>query len=187
MRGHSGALPMEATAIATAVPGRTCGSCAMCCKLHHIPELEKPVGVWCRHVVRGRGCGIYDDRPASCRSFFCLWMLDPALGPEWKPERAKFVLHMQGNGVHLQVAVDRGFPNAWMKEPYFGALRRWAREGADRGRFVFVRTGPRLVAMLPGEERDLGEVGQDDDIVVSRRMTPAGYAYDVTIGRRPAP
>ena len=172
----------------TIVPGRACGTCAMCCKLPYIAELQKPVGVWCKHIVLGRGCGIYDERPHSCRSFFCLWMLNPTLGPEWKPERAKFMLHPQGNSGNLQVSVDQNFPTAWTKEPYYSEINRWAREGAERGSFVFVRIGARIIVVLPDGERDLGPVGQDDGIQVIRRMTPAGFEYAVEVVRRtPAP
>ena len=175
---------MERTERPSIVPGRACGSCAMCCKVLHVPELQKPVGEWCAHVLRGRGCGIYGDRPDSCRRYFCAWMLDRSLGPEWKPDRAKFLVHSQRNGANIQVSVDQNFPNAWRKEPYYAELQRRARAGAERGRFVFVRVGARLVVLLPDGERDLGPVSQDDDIRVTRRMTPAGFAYDVEIVAR---
>src|SRR4051794_3985517 len=47
------------------VPGRACGSCMMCCKVPYIKEFEKPAGVWCKHAVAGKGCGIYESRPGS--------------------------------------------------------------------------------------------------------------------------
>ena len=175
---------MEPGTLPEIVPGRACGSCAMCCKLPAIPELQKPLGVWCQHVARGKGCSIYGDRPASCRSFYCLWMQDRALGPEWKPDRAKFMLYLQANSTNLQVSVDQNFPNAWMKEPYRAQFMRWAREGAERGRFVFVRVGARVIALLPDGERDLGPVAQEDDIQVSRRMSAAGFEYAVEVVRR---
>jgi hypothetical protein len=165
----------------TIVPGRACGACAMCCKLQHIAELQKPIGVWCPHVVLGKGCGIYGERPGSCRQFFCLWMQDKDLGPEWKPDRAKFVLYLQRNSPNLQVAVDRNVPSAWRREPYRGRLARWAREGAEHGRFVFVRIGARVIVILPDGERDIGEVAQEDDIRIARRMTPAGFDYAVEV------
>ena len=99
------------------VPGRTCGTCMMCCKVPAIEEFAKPPGVWCRHAVSGKGCNIYADRPGSCRAFYCLWMQDASFGPEWKPEKAKFVVYVQRNGVNLQVAVDPSFPNAWTRPP----------------------------------------------------------------------
>ena len=158
----------------------------MCCKVPYIKEFDKPPGFWCRHAVSGRGCGIYGSHPVSCQTFYCSWMQDARLGPEWKPDRAKFVLHLQPNGVNLQVAVDPGFPNAWTRPPYYGHLKRWAQEGAERGAFVFVRVGQRMVAVLPDGDRDIGTVDLHDEVVVSRKLTAAGYAYDVAVKRRPS-
>lgn len=55
---------------------RECGGCTMCCKVMHVPELEKPAGIWCPHCAVGEGCGIYDERPKPCRDFECLWLQD---------------------------------------------------------------------------------------------------------------
>ena len=57
-------------------PGRECGTCTLCCKLIAVTALEKPPGTWCPHCVRGKGCGIYETRPAECRTFYCHWMLE---------------------------------------------------------------------------------------------------------------
>ena len=163
------------------VPGRACGTCMMCCKVPYIKEFEKPAGVWCKHAVPGKGCGIYDSRPGSCRAFYCLWMQDASFGPDWKPEKAKFVTYIQQNGVNMQVAVDPNFPNAWTREPYYGQIKQWAREGAEHGRFVFVRIGPRMIAVLPDREVDLGRVDPQDNITVARRPGPAGVTYEVEV------
>ena len=39
------------------------------------------------------GCGIYAERPASCRGFVCDWLVNPHLGDEWYPGRAKMFVH----------------------------------------------------------------------------------------------
>jgi hypothetical protein len=176
---------MEATDPQT-VPGRACGACMMCCKVPHIEEFDKPAGVWCKHAAPGKGCAIYAERPGSCRAFFCLWMQDASFGAEWKPDRAKFVTYVQGNGVNLQIAVDPAFPNAWRKEPYYGRIKQWARDGAEDGRFVYVRIGPRLIAVLPDGERDLGPVDPNDDIFVARKRDAAGFVYAIEVRKRAA-
>ena len=155
----------------------------MCCKVPYIKEFEKPPGVWCRHAVAGKGCGIYDHRPASCAAFYCLWMQDPSFGPEWKPDKAKFVVYIQANGSNLQIAVDPNFPNAWTKPPFFAQIKKWAVDGAERGEFVFVRIGGRMIAVLPDREVDMGMVAPEDRIVVSRRPGPAGLSYDCVVER----
>jgi hypothetical protein len=165
------------------VPGRACGTCMMCCKVPAIEEFAKPPGVWCRHAVSGKGCTIYAERPGSCRAFYCLWMLDASFGAEWKPERAKFVVYGQRNGANLQVAVDPSFPNAWARPPYEAQIRKWVASGAERGQFVFVRIGLRMIALLPDRDVDLGRVDALDEIMVSRRPGPAGLIYDVEVKR----
>ena len=68
------------------VPGRSCGTCTLCCKVFPVPDLAKPAGKWCQHCQPGKGCRIHETRPEVCRKFFCGWMVSPGLGPEWKPE-----------------------------------------------------------------------------------------------------
>ena len=34
------------------IPGRTCGTCTLCCKAVAVEELAKPIGDWCPHCVR---------------------------------------------------------------------------------------------------------------------------------------
>ena len=65
-------------------------------------------------------------------------------------------------------------------------IRQWVVDGAERGRFVFVRIGPRMIALLPGRDVDLGKVDSDDEIVVSRRPGAVGVVYDVEVKRQAA-
>jgi hypothetical protein len=177
---------METSPLPHLVPGRACGTCMMCCKVPAIEEFAKPPGVWCRHAVSGKGCAIYADRPGCCRAFYCSWMQDASFGPEWKPEKSKFVVYWQRNGANLQIAVDPSFPNAWTRAPYHARIRGWVTERAERGQFVFVRIGMRMIALLPDRDVDLGRVEGTDEIVVSRQPGPAGLAYDVEVKRAAA-
>ena len=92
------------------IPGRQCDSCTLCCKVMAVTELQKTRGTWCKHCSPGKGCGIYATRPAECRSFFCGWLLDPRLGPEWKPSRSKIVLTPTPDGNGIAFAAILGFP-----------------------------------------------------------------------------
>jgi hypothetical protein len=131
----------------------------MCCKVPPIPELEKPAGRWCSHAVTGKGCGIYESRPDVCRRFYCQWIVDPRLGPEWKPEKAKFVVFPDRDNKELiNVMVDPAFPDAWSKPPFFAAIKNWVTEGATLGRFVLVHVGARVTAVLPDRIVPLGAV-----------------------------
>jgi hypothetical protein len=159
------ATDAAALALSRVVPGRACGTCTLCCKVIAVEDFAKPPGVWCRHCVRGKGCGIYETRPTDCRTFFCEWMLTPSLGPEWKPERAKFALVI-GDGGHLTAFVDPGVPGAWRASPYFEMLKRWSLDGARAAppRVVTVRIGARVIVILPDREIDAGHVGADESV-----------------------
>lgn len=152
-----------ARAEARVVPGRACGTCTLCCKVIAVDDFNKPPGVWCSHCVRGKGCGIYETRPTDCRTFFCDWMTEPRLGPEWKPERSKFALVM-GEGGHITAFVDPGFPAAWRQAPYFDGLKRLAADGqrAQPMRIITVRVGARVTVVLPDREIEVGAIGPDE-------------------------
>jgi hypothetical protein len=87
--------------------GRTCGDCSLCCKLLEIsaeraPEVAKPAGQWCKNCVQP-GCSIYDRRPALCRDFKCMWLLDDRYGGvEAVAVRNDFGLAAPGLVVHCR-------------------------------------------------------------------------------------
>jgi hypothetical protein len=165
------------------VPGRACGSCTLCCKTVAVTELAKPAGIWCPHCQRSRGCAIYETRPAGCRDFYCEWMFSEKLGPEWKPDRAKFALMVTATG-HLAACIDPGFPSAWRRPPYYQTLWRWARERAEN-RYsswpgVDVWIGKHCIILLPDGEKDLGIVAADEEVRIDCRMTATGPVYAAT-------
>lgn len=109
---------------------RTCGTCNLCCKVLGIKELNKPTNQWCPHAKPKQGCGIYNDRPPSCRSFMCAWMGRPDLVPEFlKPDKVHgfFTTLVQGEGVALHL--DPGYPMAHQQQPLKGALDNIAEAG----------------------------------------------------------
>jgi len=64
-----------------------CGECTVCCRILRIAELDKPGMIPCQHLNEN-GCGIYADRPASCRGFECLWLASMSGKPELRPDRS---------------------------------------------------------------------------------------------------
>jgi hypothetical protein len=153
---------------------RSCGSCSVCCKVLGIETLGKPQGTWCPRCKIGIGCGDYDNRPQECRTFACLWLTQSFLGPEWKPERAGFVLAAEHGGARLVVYVDPGKPTAWRKEPYFRQIKAWAAAAAARRHQVIVFVNNRAVAVLPDREVDLGLLKPGDKVVSRERHDASG-------------
>lgn len=160
-------------------PGRACGSCTLCCKVYDVPSLGKPAGTWCSHCKPGRGCAIHDTRPQHCRSFYCLWMTQSWLGPEWKPDRAKMALSVDPATNFLFVQVDPGAAQAWRGEPYYRNLKQWAAGAVGRGRHVIVFHNKSATVILPDRDVPLGVMAAGDRIVTRERRTPAGTVLDV--------
>ena len=152
-------------ALKRVVAGRMCGTCTLCCKLIAVTEFNKPPGEWCPHVVRKGGCAIHATRPTGCRTFFCDWMTEKVLGPDWKPEKSKLVM-VTGEGGHITAFVDPGYPGAWRQAPYFAALKHLAAEGlrASPTRIITARIGTRVIVILPDREIDVGHVGPDESL-----------------------
>lgn len=79
---------------------RSCNGCTMCCRLLEVTELQKPRNRQCTHCAAGGGCTIYDTRPAACREFSCLWLLEQT--PEWMaPAETRVVLDRNTDGTIL--------------------------------------------------------------------------------------
>jgi hypothetical protein len=128
-----------------------------------IEELAKPVGSWCPHCRPGRGCLIYHNRPAECRSFSCLWLVNDLLDQRWKPSKSRFVLTTSEDGI--EVRCDPGYPEAWRKEPFRSEIQQWAISGETHDVTVVVIVGDRMILVTPEREFDLGIVGPDQRIV----------------------
>jgi Fe-S-cluster containining protein len=161
------------------VPGRSCGTCSLCCKVCPVPELGKPAGPWCAHCVPGSGCAVHPDRPPSCRQFFCAWRLDPNLGPEWKPEVCRFVLSREPAHQALTVMVDPGMPLAWKREPYYSRLKQFSEAAFRQDRKVLVNLKGTITVVLPDREVPIGELAPADEIAIWRD----GPAYGATLRR----
>jgi hypothetical protein len=148
------------------VSGRACGACTLCCKVLGIPEIDKPKGEWCQHCDIGRGCGIYSDRPAVCRAFHCGYLTMPALGAHWFPARSKMIITSEFEGEQIAIQVDPSRPTAWREQPYYGEIKQWARAAAKDLQQVVVCIAKRQIVILPDEDVDLGEIAQDERIVI---------------------
>ena len=153
------------TAPTKPLDGRSCGSCTLCCKIMGVPELNKPRGAWCVHCDVGSGCRIYADRPEECRSFLCGWLTNPRFGPEWKPDRSKIVITVDRDGNGLTFQCDRGFPQAWRKEPYHSQIMKLVAIAAEHDGMISVHSGQSLIAILPTGEFPVGQGDPSDEII----------------------
>lgn len=133
------------------VPGRSCGTCSMCCKLFDIDWLDrpKPAGRWCHHCRPGSGCAIWSSRPSPCATFFCMWRRLAALGDEWRPDRAGFIISQAQNAHQWNVTVDPTRPGAWEREPFRNQLSRTAGTALENGEVVVLRIGSRQLILSP--------------------------------------
>ncbi len=79
---------------------RKCGACTLCCTALAVPELDKKNGEPCIHITP-EGCGIYEDRPLSCRVFECAWLQGAGDGLHTRPDYTGGVLVGENdNGPH---------------------------------------------------------------------------------------
>jgi len=110
---------------------RSCGSCALCCRVMGVPEVKKD-WEWCPNCVPGRhACQIYSDRPERCRDFNCQWLIDLRFPEYWFPAKSKIVVDHKVEGEHAIVyfVVDPVVPGRWREEPYFSDIKQIARTG----------------------------------------------------------
>lgn len=50
-----------------------CNGCTACCSVLEIKELSKPANTTCSSCT-GKGCGVYDTRPETCKNFKCAYL-----------------------------------------------------------------------------------------------------------------
>jgi hypothetical protein len=157
------------------VPGRTCGTCTLCCKLFDVPDVPKPAGKWCQHCQPGKGCKIYDTRPDTCRKFLCGWLVSPGFGPEWKPERCKLIMQLLvvDDVFWVNAYVDEAYPAAWQRADIYKRLKQIAAGNPAVGNklnlVVRVQIGRRHIIVLPDRDVDAGILSADEELAVTAR------------------
>lgn len=157
--------------------GRACGQCTLCCKVPHIKELGKPRDRWCQHCDIGRGCRVYEERPAVCRGFYCDYLTQPMVGEHWYPARSKMILFTEPDGGRLAIYVDSARPGAWREQPYYREIKQWAAWAIRDMRQVVVVVGGRSIVILPDEDVDLGHVAENERISIREVMQGGRIKY----------
>jgi hypothetical protein len=99
-------------------PDRSCGECTACCQTLAVYDLEKPMWTRCTHLCpNGQGCGIYEERPHTCRQFHCVWRRGGLIADEdQRPDRL---------GVMFDAYIDlmTGEERVWAFPLWPGAMR----------------------------------------------------------------
>ena len=83
---------------------RSCGTCSLCCTVLRVDELDKRAGDDCVHQRGENGCGIYESRPAICRSYRCLWR-QGGLEDDERPDATGGIVDLETVGVGLRLAI----------------------------------------------------------------------------------
>ena len=117
--------------------------------------------------------------------FLCGWLANPDLSDEWRPERSKIVVTLEGGGRMVAAHVDPSQPNIWRRPFFLRKLKAWARLAERDDRLVLVRIGARALVIFPDHETDLGLMAEGDRIMTRKIATPQGparQAYKVQRG-----
>lgn len=87
-----------------------CGECSVCCTAKPVEALGKPEGLPCSRLrlEEGKGgCGRYQERPAFCKAYECVWRMGAIGGPEGRPDKLGILFDLEdthATGIHLLVA-----------------------------------------------------------------------------------
>ena len=160
------------------LPGRSCGTCTLCCKVLEITEIGKPRGTWCPNCNVGKSCKIYDHRPDECRTFYCGYLIAPFVTAEWWPAKSKIVLVSELGGKRLAAHVDPGRPRAWRDEPFYSMLKQWSVAAAENTSQVVVYIGNHAIVIFPDRDVDLGLVNADETVITIQQKTPMGLQLE---------
>ena len=100
----------------------------------------------------------HPDRPARCRSFECVWLMDPDMPHRFRPDQTQVVLDQDADGQRLIARCDVDNPRAWCREPMYGALKGYAAKTWGTGKLVMAVAGRQTWVISPRGDIALGEV-----------------------------
>ncbi len=100
-------------------PGRSCGSCDVCCVALTIdePQLQKLQGHRCPNLQHDHLCRIYEARPQTCRAFYCGWRRLKWVRETLRPDRSGVLIRVivessRSRGTQLGICVTLLGPRA---------------------------------------------------------------------------
>jgi len=82
---------------------KECGDCTLCCLvLPTLEEVKSKPGELCEHCDLNKGCTIHEERPISCREFYCSWILDDNITDvELRPDRSQVIFEKVTEKIHI--------------------------------------------------------------------------------------
>lgn len=130
---------------------RKCGPCAVCCKVFHIEELNKPAGVPCFNLHKqGYRCTIYEDRPQACSEYFCAWArgAGAAVNHKDRPDTCGVIVDRRSTQFGVILVARSVTPNAAMAPKGKKAIERITRDEGlplvviNDDEFIIAAAGP---------------------------------------------
>jgi hypothetical protein len=131
----------------TLIPGRSCGSCTVCCVAPNIdkPEIQKVSGAACRHCLGG-GCAIYETRPPVCRAFYCAWRTVDIFDESWRPDKSGVLAQVETEGIPEHFELSTGIGLMLVGNPNRIVRQKWFQDFVETG----VMNSVPLFLSLPG-------------------------------------
>jgi len=80
---------------------RKCDECQLCCELVPVEEILKKAGHKCEHQKEGVGCGIYKNRPLSCRFYSCGWLGMAEAKGLARPDKSHYIIHPEPDTIEM--------------------------------------------------------------------------------------
>ena len=102
------------------------------------------------------------------------------MAPEWKPDRARFVLSVYPTNGFIYGQVDPGSPAAWRKEPYFGGLKSLAQTLIGERRHVIMFLGDEATLVMPDGAIALGKMTAADRFRIEPAFGHKGPTWRAT-------
>lgn len=137
----------------------------MCCKIPSVPELKKPVNIWCSFCRIGHGCKIYERRPSTCRDYACLWLTD-GLQEGLRPDKCKIIFEPFTDSIYLALC-DPSRPDAWKSPIVLKTIAEIANNGKAviSKKNVFLPENRKSENVLSEFRQKAREIGFDSSIL----------------------
>jgi hypothetical protein len=81
-------------------------------------------------------------------------------------------------GQRTAVHVDPGRPSASRDEPFYSEIKQWSKLGSSEMHQIVVTLGRRAIVVLPDRDVDLGQIADDEQILVGEIRSGSGRRFE---------